>query len=72
MVSTPVFTGYSPDLSPNEETFSKGKAFLRGAKVRTRDALDEAIIEVLLTVTSQDAHGWFGLGGYASDKEKKS
>ncbi len=63
---------YSPDLSPIEETFSKVKAFLRRAKARTREALEEAIIEALLTVTSQDAHGWFGHCGYPSGEERKS
>jgi transposase len=63
---------YSPDLSPIEETFSKVKAYLRGAKARTREALEEAIIQALLTVTSQDAHGWFEHCGYASREEKKS
>jgi transposase len=63
---------YSPDLSPIEETFSKLKAFLRRAKARTREALQEAIMQGLLTVTSQDAHGWFEHCGYASGAERKS
>src|SRR5215468_1931212 len=55
---------YSPDLSPIEETFSKIKAFLRRAGARTREALEEAICQALLTVTAQDAHGWFRHCGY--------
>jgi transposase len=51
--------GYSPDFSPIEETFSKVKAFLRRAGARTREALQEAICQALLTVTAQDAQGWF-------------
>jgi transposase len=63
---------YSPDFSPIEETFSKLKAFLRRAKARTREALQEAIIQALLTVTSQDAQGWFGHCGYTVADERKS
>ncbi len=42
---------YSPDFSPIEETFSKVKAHLRRSKARTREALEEAIAQALLTVT---------------------
>jgi transposase len=63
---------YSPDLSPIEETFSKLKAFRRRAGARTREALLEAIIQALLTVTSKDAHGWFRHCGYDSFQERKS
>ncbi len=63
---------YSPDFSPIEETFSKVKTFLRRTKARTREALQEAIAQALLTVTSQDAHGWFEHCGYVSSEERKS
>jgi transposase len=56
--------GYSPDFSPIEETFSKLKSFLRHVGARTREALEEAICQALLTVTAQDAHGWFTHCGY--------
>lgn len=59
---------YSPDFSPIEETFSKLKNFLRRAGARTREALQEAICQALLTVTAQDAHGWFGHCGYLPAK----
>jgi transposase len=55
---------YSPDFSPIEETFSKVKAHLRRAGARTREALQEAICQALLTVTAQDAQGWFRHCGY--------
>ena len=55
---------YSPDFSPIEETFSKIKAFLRRIGARTREALQDAIAQALLTVTPQDAHGWFRHCGY--------
>ena len=63
---------YSPDFSPIEEAFSKVKTFLRRMKARTREALEEAIAQALLTVTSQDARGWFTHGGYLSSAERKS
>ena len=55
--------GYSPDFSPIEETFSKLKAYLRRVGARTREALEEALCQALLTVTAQDAQGWFRHGG---------
>ena len=63
---------YSPDLSPIEETFSKIKAFLRRAEARTHEALQEAIRQALLTVTAQDAQGWFRHCGYLPPEERKS
>lgn len=59
---------YSPDFSPIEETFSKLKAFLRRAGARTREALQEAICQALLSVTQQDAQGWFRHCGYLPAK----
>ncbi len=56
--------GYSPDFSPIEETFSKLKAHLRRAGARTREALQDALCQALLTVTAQDAQGWFRHGGF--------
>ncbi len=63
---------YSPDFSPIEEAFSKLKTFLRRSKARTAEALQEAITQALLTVTSQDAHGWFEHGGYLSSEQGMS
>ncbi len=63
---------YSPDFSPIEEMFSKVKAFLRRMKARTREALEEAITQALLEVTSHDAHGWFEHCGFGSSEERKS
>jgi transposase len=56
--------GYSPDLSPIEEAFSKLKAALRRASARTREALEEAICQALPLITAQDARGWFAHCGY--------
>jgi transposase len=63
--------GYSPDFSPIEESFSKLKNSLRRAGARTREALEEAICQALLTVTAQDASGWFSHCGYVPVEESK-
>lgn len=56
---------YSPDLNPIEKMWSKIKQFLRGAKARTREALETAITSALDTVTPEDAEGWFASCGYS-------
>lgn len=55
---------YSPDLNPIEKCWSKIKTYLRQAKARTRETLDEALKEVLLLITKEDAEGWFTSCGY--------
>ena len=62
--------GYSPDFSPIEEIFSKLKMSLRRAGARTGEALEEAICQALLTVTAQDARGWFTHCGYLPALQK--
>jgi transposase len=56
--------GYSPDFSPIEEAFSKLKNALRRTGARTREDLQEAICQALLTITTQDAQAWFRHCGY--------
>lgn len=56
---------YSPDRSPIEPCWSKLKTFLRAAKTRTREALDDALTHAIRTITPADAHGWFAHWGYA-------
>ncbi len=63
---------YSPDLSPIEEAFSKLKTALRRAGARTREALEEALGQALLTITVQDAQGWFQHCGYPPTQVRKS
>jgi transposase len=63
---------YSPDFSPIEEAFSKLKAVLRRVGARTPEALQEAIGQALLTITAQDALGWFTHCGYRSDPASSS
>ena len=55
---------YSPDFSPIEEAFSKVKTFLRRQEARTREALQEALAQVLDLITEADARGWFTHCGY--------
>jgi transposase len=55
---------YSPDLSPIEPCWSKVNTALRAAKARTREALDTAIADVMVTVSLADAWGWFKHCGY--------
>ena len=55
---------YSPDLNPIEKCWSKIKTYLRAAKARTREALEQALKEALLLVTEKDAIGWFSSCGY--------
>ena len=63
--------GYSPDLSPIEEAFSKLKMARLRAGARTRETLEEAIGQALLTITAQDAQGWFHHCGYALPEKRK-
>jgi transposase len=55
---------YSPDFSPIEGAFSKLKNALRRLGARTQESLWEAIGQVLPTITSNDARGWFAHCGY--------
>ena len=55
---------YSPDLNPIEKMWPKVKAFLRKAKARTLDALENAIKDALATISASDALGWFASCGY--------
>jgi transposase len=56
---------YSPDLNPIEKAWFKLKQFLRAAKARTPEALDQAITEALKTITADNAAAWFRHCGYA-------
>jgi len=55
---------YSPDFNPIEQCWSKIKTFLRGAKARTADALDEALAQAIGLITKSDIRGWFKHCGY--------
>jgi transposase len=55
---------YSPDLNPIEKAWSKFRQFLRAAKARSKEALDQAISDALKTITAQNAAAWFRFCGY--------
>ena len=57
---------YSPDLNPIEKAWSKFKQFLRAAKARSKEALDQAVSEALKTITPENAKAWFRHCGYLS------
>ena len=50
---------YSPDLNPIEKAWAKLKQLLRAAKARTKEALDQAIAQLLPMLTAEDAKAWF-------------
>ena len=57
-------SAYSPDFSAALGAFSKLKAILRRVDARSREALREAIIQALPSMTAADALGWFVYCGY--------
>lgn len=56
---------YSPDLNPIEMIFSKLKHGLRKAAKRTEQAVYEAIVDLLPTVSSIECANYFAEAGYA-------
>jgi transposase len=51
---------YSPDLLPIELCWSKLKQLLRSAKARTKEALDQALTQIINeSFSDDDALGWF-------------
>jgi transposase len=56
---------YSPDWSPIEPCWSKLKTYLRAAKARSREALEETLKYAIELVSAADARGWFAHCGYA-------
>jgi transposase len=56
---------YSPDFSPIEPCWSKIKTALRAVAARTVDSLRAALDTAILTVTADDAAGWFRHCGYS-------
>lgn len=55
---------YSPDFAPIELAWRKVKARLREAGARTTQALRQAIVQAIASVTSQDAERFFAHCGY--------
>lgn len=56
---------YSPDFNPIEKAWSKFKQFLRSAKARTAEALDQAVAAAIKTITRDNAKAWFKHCGYS-------
>jgi hypothetical protein len=61
---------YSPDCTPIEQAFSKVKAFLRGVGDWVREALIEAIVPTVATITREYTVAWFAHAGYALPSQK--
>ena len=56
---------YSPDLNPIELMWSKIKAYLRKLKARTKEALEQALVEALDSIGRTDVLEWFAEHGYS-------
>jgi putative transposase len=55
---------YSPDLNPIEQLFAKLKHRLRAAQQRTRDALSDAVAEILAEITPKECSNYLKHDGY--------
>jgi transposase len=55
---------YSPDLNPIEKAWAKLKQLLRAVKARSKETLDQAITELLPSITPDNAKAWFRLARY--------
>ena len=56
---------YSPDLNPIEMVWSKVKSVLRTLAARTFEALEEAIVMALRSISPADASNCIRHAGYA-------
>lgn len=57
---------YSPDFNPIESCWSKVKQFLRTAKARSLDALQQCLDQALPTVTPENIQACFRHCGYGA------
>lgn len=55
---------YSPDLNPIEQAFSKIKQAMRHAAARSVEALEDAAVVAMRSVTPRDIHGYMAAAGY--------
>ena len=55
---------YSPDFNPIEQCWAKIKEFLRAAKARLLEALEQAITAAFATITAENSAAWFQHCGY--------
>jgi transposase len=63
---------YSPHLNPIEPAWSKFQPFLRAAKARSQEALDQAVTEALQTITPDNAAACFRHCGYLGTTSMES
>ena len=63
---------YSPDLNPIEQTFSKIKHTLRKSMGRSVRAVENAIDEVLPTISTHECQNYFRNAGSAQPKAIRS
>ena len=61
---------YSPDLNPIVEALSKLKHLLRKTRVRTKEALIEAMGRALASVSTEDVRGFFVHCGYCAPAQQ--
>jgi transposase len=62
---------YSPDLNPIELAWAKVKWFLKIAKARTHDALNNALAMVMQIIeVDGDAPGWFRHCGWTGGQDQ--
>ena len=57
---------YSPDLNPIEQVFSKLKTLLRKARARSREAVANALGELLPHFSASECANYLRNAGYAS------
>lgn len=57
---------YSPDLNPIEQMFSKVKHHMRLAMGRTVQAVQDALAQIIDTISPQECKNYFSHAGYGS------
>lgn len=61
---------YSPDLNPIEKLWSKVKAWLRRVATRTFDAIGQALVDALRSVTPGECANYLRSCGYETRRRK--
>jgi transposase len=55
---------YSPGFNPIEKCWAKIKEYLRAAKARLLDAVEQAITTAIASITAENSAAWFHYCGY--------
>ena len=63
---------YSPDFNPIEKLWAKVKAWLRKVGARTKDALWDAIAQVLRAVVPEECRHYFAHCGYPATPKRET